>query len=490
MEKNPSFLLKEVLVGSSDKKLNRQISLLQKQGRIRKIAPRLYTPIFKESAETIIRRNLFEVIALLYPGALLSHRSAFEFEPTSAGHIFLTHTYTRKVSIPGISLRFIEGPGPTDDDRIFYGNLRVSQQARAFLENLQTLGTPGPTSRSIALPRVEEKLEQIIRIQGEEEIKQLREKAANLARELNMERAFKRLDRIIGALLSTRDVRVLNTSLGAARALGLPYDPDRVHLFHDLFRELEASHFPLRKDHNTSSKAFSNFAFFESYFSNYIEGTVFEIDEARQIVETNRPLPARDEDSHYILGTYQLVSSREQMSVLPQSSGELLSLLKERHRVLLGARSNQQPGLFKVQNNKAGNTLFVDWELVAGTLTRGFEIYQALSNPFKRAAYMLFMVSEVHPFKDGNGRIARIMMNAELVAAGQARIMIPTVYREDYLGALRKLTRRSQATAFLRMLDRVADFSLTVQGEDMDKMQIYLESCNAFTESTEGALRF
>jgi len=76
------------------------------------------------------------------------------------------------------------------------------------------------------------------------------------------------------------------------------------------------------------------------------------------------------------------------------------------------------------------------------------------------------------------------------VAAGKARIMIPTVYREDYLGALRKLTRRSQATAFIRMLDSVADFSLTVQGEDMDKMQIYLESCNAFTESTEGALRF
>ena len=29
---------------------------------------------------------------------------------------------------------------------------------------------------------------------------------------------------------------------------------------------------------------------------------------------------------------------------------------------------------------------------------------------------MMFLVSEVHPFVDGNGRIARIMMNAELVA--------------------------------------------------------------------------
>ena len=72
----------------------------------------------------------------------------------------------------------------------------------------------------------------------------------------------------------------------------------------------------------------------------------------------------------------------------------------------------------------------------------------------------------------------------------QARIMIPTVFSEDYLGALRKLTRRSQAEAYIRMLDRAADFSLTVRGEDLDRMQLYLESCNAFTEPDEGTLHF
>ncbi len=490
MEKNPPFLIKEVLVGSSDKKLNRQISMLLKQGKIRKIAPRLYTPNFKDSAEIIVSRNLFEVISLLYPGALLSYRSAFEFEPTAAGHIFLTHSYTRKISLPGITLRFIKGPGPTEDDLTFYGSLRVSQQARAYLENLVPSGVPGPTSRSISLPGVEEKLERIIRIQGEEEINKLRDRAAGLADEFNMGRAFRRLDAMIGALLSTRDARVLGTTLGAARALGSPYDPDRVLLFRDLFRDLEATHIPLRKENNTSSKAFRTFAFFESYFSNFIEGTVFEIEDAKQIIESGRPLPARHDDSHDILGTYRLVSNRDEMSVLPQSAQELLTLLKERHKVLMGARIVNQPGMFKTQNNRAGNTVFVDWELVVGTLSKGFEIYRALSNPFKRAAYMLFLVSEVHPFMDGNGRIARIMMNAELVAAGQARIMIPTVFREDYLGALRKLTRRSQAEAYIRMLDRAADFSLTVQGEDMERMQQYLENCNAFMEPAEATLRF
>jgi Fic family protein len=38
----------------------------------------------------------------------------------------------------------------------------------------------------------------------------------------------------------------------------------------------------------------------------------------------------------------------------------------------------------------------------------------------------MFLISEVHPFDDGNGRVARAFMNAELVAAGHCRILIPS----------------------------------------------------------------
>ena len=64
----------------------------------------------------------------------------------------------------------------------------------------------------------------------------------------------------------------------------------------------------------------------------------------------------------------------------------------------------------------------------------------------------MFLVSEVHPFLDGNGRIARVMMNAELVKQGQTKIIIPTVYRDDYIGAIRKLTRQEDPKAYIKML--------------------------------------
>ena len=54
---------------------------------------------------------------------------------------------------------------------------------------------------------------------------------------------------------------------------------------------------------------------------------------------------------------------------------------------------------------------------------------RALGEPFQRAVFMMLLVSEVHPFADGNGRIARVMMNAELVGAAEERIIIPTAFR-------------------------------------------------------------
>ncbi len=490
MKNNPSIPLNEVLFGSADKKISRQISKLHGLGKIRKIGPRLYTSNLTDQNEVIIRRNIFEILKNLYPGAMISHRSAFEFEPTGAGHIFLTYKYTKKVEFPGITIRFLEGPGPVEGDHPFSGGLYISQQARAFLENLQLSKRPGPTSKTLTLPEVEEKLEQIVRINGEDELNRVRDRAWEISLKLDMGREFSALESIIGALLSAHETDVLTSPLAAARAFGFPYDPGRLDLFETLFRDLQNREFRNRPDKNLSIQSFRNVAFFESYFSNFIEGTQFEFEEALQIIESNQPLPARDDDSHDILGTYKIVSSKQEMSVTPGSADDLLSILQARHRILMSARNDKKPGLFKDRNNVAGRTSFVDMNLVKGTLIKSFDLYQVLAHPFKKAVFMMFVISEVHPFLDGNGRVARIMMNAELVSGGQSKIIIPTVFRDDYMGVLRKLTRQGETGSYIRMLLRAYDFSETVHNNNIQEMRQYLENCNAFLEPAEGKLQF
>jgi len=182
MEKNRPIHLQEVICSSQDSKISKQITKLLSAGVIRKIAPRVYSSNLEEPIEGIIRRNLFQILGTLYPGTMLSHRSAFEFQPTKTGQIFLTTSYTKKVKLPGITIQFLTGHSPIEGDKKFSGELYASQKARAFLENLQVSKKLGSTSKCLSLPEIEERLEQIIRVNGEDEINKLRDQASAISK--------------------------------------------------------------------------------------------------------------------------------------------------------------------------------------------------------------------------------------------------------------------------------------------------------------------
>jgi len=120
------------------------------------------------------------------------------------------------------------------------------------------------------------------------------------------------------------------------------------------------------------------------------------------------------------------------------------------------------------------------------TLGRGWELARSLGAAFQRAAMVMFVIAEVHPFTDGNGRIARAFMNAELVAAKERRILIPTVYRDDYLGGLRSLSRQDEPTPFMLMLDQAQRFTHSIRWEEYETALTDLNAANAFASPEEG----
>ncbi|MET4084029.1 Fic family protein [Pedobacter sp. UYP30] len=480
--------LQEIIFSSSDTTLSRKINRMETKGILRKLAPKIYTPNMIEEPREIIQRNIFSIIGHLYPGAVLSHRSAFEFKPTATENLFLTYTYNRKVALPGVILNISKGTLKIDGDNLFTNELYVSQKERAMLENFQQTRKLGSDSKTLTIAQLEEKLEQIILVKGEEGLNRFRDRSKEIAGKLGMKLEFERMNKLISAMLNTKPSKLLSSPIAKARAFGTPYDAARITLFEKLFLALQQP-FPVIDEPYQNPLAYRSFSFFEAYFSNYIEGTRFKISDAKQIIETGQPIAARDEDSHDILGTYQLVSNRAEMAKTPSSPAELLEILSYRHKVLMKARLLANPGEFKMQNNIAGDTTFVDHTLVRGTLTKGFDFYRTLEEPFAKAAYIMFLISEVHPFNDGNGRIARIMMNAELSKARQSKIIIPTVFRIDYIGALRQLTRRTDPHIYIRMLQRAHIFSGIIKGEQIDELQLILEKSNAFKEGDGDILK-
>ena len=99
---------------------------------------------------------------------------------------------------------------------------------------------------------------------------------------------------------------------------------------------------------------------FEAYFSNFIEGTEFEVSEAVDIVINGNVPQQRSADAHDVLGTYQLIEQRRIQPSLPTDAADFIEQLKIDHRVLMQARPDKRPGEFKNTRNRVGDHPFVE----------------------------------------------------------------------------------------------------------------------------------
>jgi len=480
----PDFsAMPEVFVSKSD--LAAAVSREVKGGTLRRLGSRLYTRNLKDAPEQIVLRNLWPLVAAYLPGALITDRTALEYRPAPDGSVFLVADHKRDIVLPGVILRPRKGAPALASDRPFIGSLRLASPARAFLENMRWSRARRGVARTLPKRDVEERLDEMLRRSGEATVQRLRDEARGIAGELHLRNEFQRLDILIGTLLGSRETP-LESPVAVARAGGLPYDPEQLDLLQRLHAELAGAAPVTRLAHPTDGPALP---FFEAYFSNFIEGTEFAVEEAADIV-FNGHIPGyvpvtRPEDAHDVLGTWKVVSDQIEMSRTPRSVEELTTLLKNRHARIMEGRLDKAPGRFKTDANRAGSTVFVTPELVAGTLSKGFEIYRSLATPLYRAIFMMFLVSEVHPFADGNGRAARIMMNAELAATGESRIIVPTVYRNNYLMALKALSQNGITGAFVRTLDFAQRYTAAIDFAALDRARFILDRTHAFADPNE-----
>lgn len=484
--KNESIeLLPPLIFPGKTAKERKYITSLKEQGRIRSIGPRLYTSVPEDKVESVVRSSWAVIVSKLFPATLISHITALTYQPTKNGEVYLTASTNRNLKLPGLTIRFMRGPVPIEGDADFMG-MKASSFERALLENLAA-AKGALAGRVMPQEGLEALLENIIRTKGEEGLNSVRDKAKEISKWLNMELEFKRLDRIIGALLGTKPRESLISEHAIARSQGSAFDPKCFGRLEILFAHLR--HLPLKEiiEKNKSPEHFNHKAFFEAYFSNYIEGTIFEVKEAEGIVFDNRVPSSRPADAHDILSTYRIVSDPNEMGRLPRNAQDLEEILKSRHKFLFQERPDILPGEFKAQNNQAGSTIFVHPDYVKGTLQKGFELYRSLPVGLARAIFMQFFISDIHPFNDGNGRISRIMMNVELYSQCLTTIIIPNVYRSDYLSNLKALSRRSDPEHYTRMLSIAHEFS-ALDFSDYNAVKSILESKNWFRESDEAKI--
>lgn len=353
--------------------------------------------------------------------------------------------------------------------------LYFSSRPRTLLDNMRPSRARDGATRTLSRAEVERELTRLVATRGQGALNELRDQARDLVDPLDAEEEMEALDDLIGAILGSHNVELA----GRAANAGVAFDARRIELFETLSAALLKDPPEAREEQPDSLPALS---FIEAYFSNWIEGTEFKLSEAEQIVFKRIVPEQRFEDAHDVLGTFDLVNHPKRRKQLPTGPENLLDLLRTDHALILERRPQAGPGAFKTLQNRAGATTFVHPDLVVGTLIEGYRFYEALPAGLSRAVFLMYLVAEVHPFADGNGRVGRVLMNAALTATGEQRIVIPLSYRDNYLQGLRALSRNGNPQPLIRVLEFAQAYAAAIDWSDLRTAEAMLEQTNAFVE--------
>ena len=98
---------------------------------------------------------------------------------------------------------------------------------------------------------------------------------------------------------------------------------------------------------------------------------------------------------------------------------------------------------------------------------------------------MCYSAIFLSPTDGSNGRIARAAMGAELTAAGQVRLLVPIVFRNEYQTALRNLSREGRCDLYVRTLAYAWRWTAAMPWQDRAAVDGQLVATNALTDSTD-----
>lgn len=459
----------------------RRLARLASRGEAMRLATGVYAVGATLPPAAVVRHHLLDVVARTWPGAVLVGRSAFAGGVPVDGVLYVSHHELDRAGLlslsGGVTVVASPGPPPLPGDMAMPSGLHLSGIARGFVENIDGRGRrPRYRAGTVA---TEDRIDDLARLGGAGQIRNALGQLDVIAGSFDT-RAVEAVRQRLAAVLGTISGNVQSERL-AARLSGEPFDQHRLDMLGTVVEGL-AARAPITLPAAGPAERWEWLPFYEAYFSNFIEGTEFGVDAAKRIAVEGEVPADRPADAHDVAATFRLVSDPADRARAPNSGDELVDMLRERHMTLMAVRRDKHPGMFKSIPNFAGGYQFVDPDLVVGTLKRGFELLRPVHEPLARAVAMMVLVTECHPFHDGNGRVARLFANAELTSANEVRIVIPTSFRNDYLAGLNGVSNGSNGQGLAAILAFAQRWTAAVDWSTYDVAREIIEASNGFLD--------
>ncbi len=241
----------------------------------------------------------------------------------------------------------------------------------------------------------------------------------------------------------------------------------------------------------------------EAVLSSRMEGTISTVDEileydSSEEEEGKDPKDVRSDVIETILYRRALKYAQEELAEGRGMSG---SLIKSMHQMLLslGRGAAKDPGQFKTEQNYIGekitrsiSSIPVSPEKLQDGMDRLFAYIADADHPeLIRTAFTHVEFEALHPFKDGNGRIGRMLITLMLWTTGV--ISSPHFYisrfmdehKEEYIERMRQVSQSNDWTGwllfFLEAVKEQAKYNLAVT---QDIRALYEEMKTIFRDVT------
>lgn len=196
-----------------------------------------------------------------------------------------------------------------------------------------------------------------------------------------------------------------------------------------------------------------------TYSSNALEGNSLTLAETKVAIEDGLTVGGKTiKDYSEAIGhakAYDFMISFARKKELRLDENLVLSI----HRLLYSGIDVQNAGTYRTRQVYISGTEYIppEAEDVPRLMTQFIKSFNSRiqsRHPLESAVWAHLQLVSIHPFVDGNGRTARLLMNLILISQGYCVVSVSPAVRHDYISALISAQRdkRPDDTAFHRLI--------------------------------------
>lgn len=208
-----------------------------------------------------------------------------------------------------------------------------------------------------------------------------------------------------------------------------------------------------------------------TYHSNAIEGNTLTKDETALVVEKGITVGGKSLKEHLEATNYAF--ALDYVKKLSQKTHEQLMLahVLALHQLVLKGIDDKNAGKFRsIEVKIAGSDTQLPQALRVPDLMYEFMVWLTSNNdhPVKRAADAHFRLVAIHPFVDGNGRAARLLLGLLLMQEGYPPALIRNEHRLAYINAIRETEQTGDFVSYYAVIATSVESSLDVYLDLLD----------------------